>query len=105
MLTKPVTVSFNIPLCPIAIVLSANILLPAELYPAQILYLGTWEKITAQYPPAINGDLGSEQSGPESSRMMQDGSHLGEAMGAAESKVPYWTASSSMAQWVGLGMG
>ena len=61
--------------------------------------------MTAQNPPAINGDLGRERGMPESTRMMHDGSRMREAIKVAESRVPDWAARFGAVQRVGLGMG
>ena len=49
-------------------------------YPTQLLFHVAQERMTEQNPPEINGDHIREQCMPESTRMVQDGSHLGEAM-------------------------
>ena len=61
--------------------------------------------MTAQNPPATNGDMSREWGAPESTRIMQDRSYSGEALEVAESRVPAWAASFGMAQQVGPGMG
>ena len=61
--------------------------------------------MTAEYPPTTNGDLVRELGAPESTRTMQDGSHLVEAMEVVESVVLVWAASFTMVQWVGLLVG
>ena len=52
-----------------------------------VLFHTAQEMITAEYPPETNGDLGREQGVPESTRMIQDGSHPVEAMEAVESEI------------------
>ena len=60
--------------------------------------LSAWERMVAKYPPATNGDLNREKSAPESTRIMQDGSHLDKAIEVAESRVLGWAARFSMVQ-------
>ena len=59
----------------------------------------------AQNPPATNSNLGKEQGIPESTRMMQDGSHSAEALEVAESSVLGWAASFGMVHQLRFGLG
>ena len=61
--------------------------------------------MTAQNPPATNGNLGRERGMPVSTRIIQDGSHLAEELEVTEGRVPGWAASFGMAHQVGLGIG
>ena len=49
---------------------------------AQLLFYTAWERMTDENPPATHSDLGRERGMPESTRTMQDGSHLVKAMEA-----------------------
>ena len=53
----------------------------------QLLFCMAQERMTAQNPSAKNADLGREQGMPESTRMMQDESHLVQATEVVESEV------------------
>ena len=89
----------------VATTFAMNNLLWVGSYLAQLLFHAACERMTAEYPPATNGNLGREKAVPEPTRMMQDGSHLVKAIEAVKSEVIGWAASFSMAQLVGLGMG
>ena len=56
----------------------------------------------AEYSPATNVNLGRDQDVSVSSRIMQDGSCLYEAMEVADSKVLGRAARFGAVQWVGL---
>ena len=89
----------------VALVLSVAILLLVGLHPTQLLFHTAWEKMTAQNPPATNGDFGREQGMPESTRPIQDEFYPRGANKAKESRVLGWDASFSELQHIGLGMG
>ena len=58
-----------------------------------------------QNPHGTNDDLSRQQGVPKSTKTMQDGPCLGEAMEVVESRVPGWAGSFDVVQRVGLGMG
>ena len=55
-------------------------LLQVRPHHAQHLFWAEWKRMAAQIPPATNGNLGRDWGMPKSTRMMQDGSYLGEAL-------------------------
>ena len=67
----------------VAIFLSMAVLLRVGSRPAQ-----QRERMTAQNPYKTNGDFGKDQGMLESTRIMQYGSYLGEALEVAKSRVP-----------------
>ena len=56
-----------------ATLLSATIILKVGSHPAQLLFRAAQERMTAQNPPATNGDLGRDQGVPVSTRMYRMG--------------------------------
>ena len=54
----------------VATILFVAILLRVGSHPAQLLFYAAWDRITAQNPPATNGDIGREQGMPEFIRMI-----------------------------------
>ena len=73
----------------------ATILLWVGFCPTQLLFYTAQERITAKHPLEINGEIGKEKGAPESTRTMQDGSYLAEAMEAVEIKVTGYAANYS----------
>ena len=71
----------------VATISAITILLWVESHLTQLLFNAAWERMTAEYPPATNTNLGREQGTSKSIRMMQNGSCLVEAMEAVENKV------------------
>ena len=63
-------------------------LLRAGSHPTQLLFHAALDRMAVQYPHVTNDDLDREQGMPESTSMMQDGSHLDEAPEVAKSRVP-----------------
>ena len=59
----------------------------------QLLFYAAQERMTAEYPPATNGELCREPGISESTRKMQDGFHLVEVTEAMKSKLTAWAAS------------
>ena len=74
---------------------TATVLLWAGSHPAQILVYAAWERMTAKYPSAANGNLGREQGMPELTRTMQDKSHPVETIEVVGSEVMGWVANSA----------
>ena len=89
----------------VATTFAMTILLLSSSCPTQLLFYAALEKMTAEYPPAKNSDLGRERGIPESIDMMQDGLYLVEAAKVVESKVLSWGANFGIRQLIGLGMG
>ena len=85
-----------------ATILSEATLLQVGPYPTQVLFYIAWERITAQYLPATNSELGRELGVPHSTRIMQDVSYLNKAIEAIESRVLGWAASFSWVQCKGI---
>ena len=61
-----------------ATLLSATIILQVGLRPTQLFFQAAWERMTAQNPPATNGNLGRERGVPMSTKTSLDGSRLAE---------------------------
>ena len=71
----------------VATTFAATVLLWVGSCPTQLFYHADQKSMTAKYLPAINGDLGKEGVMPKSTKMIQKGLHLGEAMEMTEYRV------------------
>ena len=71
----------------VATIFAATVLLWVGSFLAQLLFHIAMERMLAKYPLATNSNLGRELSMPESTRIIQDGSHLLEAIEVVESEV------------------
>ena len=89
----------------VAITSPVAVLLWAGSHSTQLLFYTAWERMTAEYLFATNGDLGREQGIPETTRTIKDGSHPEEATEEVESTFFGWAASFGVVRWVGLGAG